>query len=352
MPKILVIRFRRIGDAVLTSVICSTLKQSIPDAEIHYVLNNNIAPLFEHHPDIDKLITFTSEETHSLPTYLKKVRTLMKAERYDIIIDTRTTMNTMYFPLFSLHSKYRIGKKKSYATIAYNHRVSNFYRGDKDNVQLLLKLLTPLEKEYDIKYNRQFRLYCTKEEISTYHAYMTAVGIDFNKPVVVCGVATRVENKMWDRNKMKITLLKILSKYPDIQLIFNYGGDKEKQLAMQMYEEMNCDPRIFVNIEAKDLRELAAMFANTSFYFGNEGGSRHISQAFDIPSFAIYSPAAEKKEWLPNASERFQGIEAKDVDPLIAMDKNVSFADKFDLISVDEVWSRLEPMMAKHLIWK
>lgn len=36
--KVLIIRFRRVGDAVLTSSICTTLKQSDPNIEIHYSL--------------------------------------------------------------------------------------------------------------------------------------------------------------------------------------------------------------------------------------------------------------------------------------------------------------------------
>ena len=59
VKKVLVIRFRRIGDAVLSVVICSSLRKSFPEAEIHYVLNDHIAPLFENHP-MRKIIIFSS----------------------------------------------------------------------------------------------------------------------------------------------------------------------------------------------------------------------------------------------------------------------------------------------------
>ncbi|WP_374118361.1 glycosyltransferase family 9 protein, partial [uncultured Fusobacterium sp.] len=35
--KILVVRFKQIGDAVLSSAICNTLKKSFPESEIDYV---------------------------------------------------------------------------------------------------------------------------------------------------------------------------------------------------------------------------------------------------------------------------------------------------------------------------
>ena len=42
IKKILIIRFRQIGDSILAVALCSTLKKSFPDAEIHFVLNKNI----------------------------------------------------------------------------------------------------------------------------------------------------------------------------------------------------------------------------------------------------------------------------------------------------------------------
>ncbi len=45
------------------------------------------------------------------------------------------------------------------------------------------------------------------------------------------------------------------------------------------------------------IRELAMVISNCDFFFGNEGGPRHLAQSLDIPSFAIFSPSASKKEW-------------------------------------------------------
>ena len=59
IKRILIIRFRQIGDSILAVALCSTLKKSFPDAEIHFVLNKNIAPLYEGHPDIDKSLHLT-----------------------------------------------------------------------------------------------------------------------------------------------------------------------------------------------------------------------------------------------------------------------------------------------------
>src|SRR5690606_16832403 len=60
IKHILVIRFRRVGDAILTSALCSSLRKTFPNAQIDYVVNEGIDSLFRNHPDIDRLITFNA----------------------------------------------------------------------------------------------------------------------------------------------------------------------------------------------------------------------------------------------------------------------------------------------------
>ena len=83
IKKILIIRFRQIGDSILAVALCSTLKKSFPDAEIHFVLNKNIASLYEGHPDIDKVITFDKNENKPFTAYTKQIRCHHRYAFYD-----------------------------------------------------------------------------------------------------------------------------------------------------------------------------------------------------------------------------------------------------------------------------
>lgn len=98
--KILVIRFRRVGDSVLATALCRSLKESFPQAEIHFILNENISPLYLNHPDIDKVITFSDKENHGM-AYIKKVWKTVHATNYDVIIDMRSTLSRHYLFLYS-----------------------------------------------------------------------------------------------------------------------------------------------------------------------------------------------------------------------------------------------------------
>lgn len=349
--KILVIRFRRVGDAVLSTTVLTSLKKSIPNCEIDYVLDAGIAPLFEHHSDIDNIITFSHEEKHSTFKYLRKVKRLMREKRYDIVIDLRSTFNTIPFAIFSKGAKYRIGIDKSYTRPFYNHLIK--LDEDKDIIHMLLQRLDPLRGEYDIVKERQFMLQPTQEELDEFKRYMTEKGIDFQKPVVLCAVVTRLEHKMWPLDRMRESLQRILDTYPDAQLIFNYGGGRERELALQLWEQTGRSPRIFIDIEAKGLRQLMAMIALSDFFYGNEGGPRHIAQSLKVPSFAIFPPFTPKGMWLPDENEIYAGVEPCDLQPDIQDGKDkkneAEYGVVFEVITTDVVWERAKPMLDRYL---
>ncbi len=342
--KILVIRFRRIGDSVLATALCRSLKESFPQAEIHFIINENISPLYLNHPDIDKVITFSDKENHGF-NYIKKVWNIVHETDYDVIIDMRSTIKTLPFSLFSLHTKYRIGRYKKYNALLHNYRIKDL--PEDDRVENNLRLMSPLSKEGELKLNTNFRLYVTNEEKAKYRRYMEAQGIDFKKPVILCAVTARLAYKVWPYDRMTRILKNIIHEF-DAQLVFNYAGDAETKAAQDIWEKLGKDPHIFLNIQANGLRELCALTCNSTFFFGNEGGPRHIAQAFEIPSFAIYPPNISKQFWLPGNDPRFKGISPDDYMPE-EQQKGMEYATRFDLIPESDVWTQLNEMLKQYL---
>ncbi|MDR0544311.1 MAG: glycosyltransferase family 9 protein [Odoribacteraceae bacterium] len=346
IKRIIIPRFRRVGDSVLSVALCSSLRKTFPGASIDYVVNDNIASLFEGHPDIDNLVRFSSEDTRGTRRYVKKVWRVAREGRYDLIVDPRSTPRTLWFALFSPRARWRIGRRKRYNALLHNHRVEVRVEG-KDEVERTLLLLSPLEKEFEVVYDREFKLYLSPGEREEVRRSMERQGVDFSRPVVVCAVATQLPYKAWEMDRMRQVLARIIERY-DARLIFNYAGKVEEETARRLYRMMNNHPNVSIDVNAPTLRGLAAMIANADFFFGNEGGPRHISQALDVPSFAIYPPHISKSKWLPNASERFQGVHPYDISEA-ARDKKLSYIEKYDVVTVEEVWKRALPMLDVYL---
>ena len=78
------------------------------------------------------------------------------------------------------------------------------------------------------------------------------------------------------------------------------------------------------------MRELVALAHYTTFFFGNEGGARHIIQAEGKPSFVVCAPQTSIKKWIPENEIPAEGIcntESKEV-----------------------IWERMQQFIARHHI--
>lgn len=346
---ILVIRFRRVGDSVLSMGLCHSLRQTFPDAQIDFVINEGIHTLYEHHPDVDRCITFNDEENHNSRLYLKKVWKTVHDTRYDVIIDMRTTVKTLWFSLFSRYrTPYRIGIKKGYGWGILSHRVDNHAKGTGNRLVQNNMLMNPLAEIAELKKSNDFRLYVEEERKQQFRQLMEEKNIDFSRPVILATPTARLEYKVLPAESMKEILHKIIGTF-DAQIIFNFAG-KERDIALRYQHEMGDDPHIFTNIEAPSLPDLCALASNCHYFFGNEGGPRHIAQALNVPSFAIFPPNIKKSVWLPNEGERFAGISPDDFVPYEEqISKKMSYTERMALLTPERIWKQLEPHMRGNL---
>ncbi len=341
--KILIVRFKQIGDSILASPMCNTLKKSFPGAEVDYVVYEHVAPIFENHKYIDNVISISKAEQKNPFKYLAKVWKVTR-KKYDIVIDIMSTPKSEVFTLFSPGAEYRIGRKKKHRGYTYTHKIEE-PRDTKDKVDKFLKMLKPLEEKYDIKYDSNYIITITPEEKEYMKNKMEKAGVDFSKPVVACAINSRVPAKVYPVDNMTKVIKKLLNDL-DIQIIFYYSPD-EKAFAKNVHENMlENGKRIFSNIETSSIRELGMLLSNCDMFFGNEGGPRHLAQSLDVPSFAIFSPSSSKKEWLSNANDRHQGVEPYD---LKENTEGMTRDEVYRLITPEYVVSKVEEMFSKYV---
>jgi len=346
--KILVVRFKQIGDSVLASPICNTLKKTYPESEIDYVVYEHIAPLFENHHAIDNVISITKEEQKNPLKYIAKAWKVTR-KKYDIIIDIMSTPKSEVFTLFGRSAEYRIGRYKKKRGYTYTHKIHE-PKDAKDKVDKFLKMLDPLvEDGVDIKYDYEYNIEISAEEKNEIKNKMNEAGVDLNRPVIAFAINSRRPEKIWDTEYMKDLIERVL-KEKGAQGIFYYSP-AEREFALKLHEELGGRPDIFTNIVTRNIREMAALVSVCDMFIGNEGGPRHIAQGVDTPSVAIFSPSAEKKEWLSNANERHRGIEYLDVlsrSEIEAINKEEGSRKKlYDSIGVKDVYNLIEEVWKK-----
>lgn len=340
--NILVVRMRQMGDAILATSLLNTLRRTFADARIDFVLNERIAPLFEGHPSVDRLITFSDSERHNARVYIKKVWQVVHATHYDVIIDMRSTANTMLFALFSPATKYRIGLRKPYTLPAFNHRVAENTSG-RSIIDHDISFAAPLSGLKPIEAVRDFTLHISDSEYTDFGTYLRSQGIDTDSPLMVANVTAKLASKVWAEERMVEVLRRFIGKYPSWQIVFNYAPGQEAENARRIYTTLGCPPQVKIDVQASSPRQLVAMGRYTTLFFGNEGGARHIMQAAGCPSLVVCAPENNKHTWLPQTQVEARGISPADLATATQL-AGMSREEQYALITPDIVWQQLDDM--------
>ena len=82
--SLLLLRFRRLGDIVLTTPAVSLLKSRFPGSSLTYLVEEPYRRLVEGHPDIDRVIVVPAKQNRS--DFLRLIREIRR-ERYDALLD-------------------------------------------------------------------------------------------------------------------------------------------------------------------------------------------------------------------------------------------------------------------------
>lgn len=85
--KILIIRFSSIGDIVLTTPVIRCLRQTFPEADIHYLTKKNFLPVLTHNPYLNTI--------HTIEKDIDEVIDDLKEMQFDMIIDLHNNLRTL-----------------------------------------------------------------------------------------------------------------------------------------------------------------------------------------------------------------------------------------------------------------
>jgi ADP-heptose:LPS heptosyltransferase len=332
--KALIITFSGIGDAVLTEVLCENLRKMDKDIEIDFVVKNNAAPLFTRNKAVTNVISYENDERKNIFKYIAKIWNITR-KKYDIILDIESTPRTELFSLLSLSSKFRIGKNKisKHKILGfkitrgwfYTHKITED-RKNNTVIESIVKFLDPIVENQKVKmqYTLDYKVDITEEEKLESKKIMESVGIDFSKKIITCGVNAVFEWKRWKREHMVNVLKYVIDNY-DYQLVLFYTP-KEKDYTLEIAKELeqystNKKGKVFYNITTKNVRDLAKIIANADIYFGNEGGTRHITQALGKSTVAVCRKNDEKTRWIVE-DENHLALVISDFIPIEGIQKN------------------------------
>ncbi len=304
--KILVIRLKQIGDALLSLPVCSSLKKTYPEARVDYLVYEHIAPLLTNQPGVDRVLTISPEERDQPLKYLQRIWQIRR-ERYDMVIDLITVPTSAIMTFLSGAGR-RIGfDHRRTRSFLYRTRVPHPSSGG--TVEAKLSILRALGDE--VQYERRFEIYLTEAEIEAMRGRLSKAGVDLNKMLVFAAVTSRRDYKFWPPEYFAAVLDWFRNKY-GAELIFNSVPGVEQDFVDRVVSLLGDTAGCYADIRC-GLRELAVLIKVCDFTIANDGGPNHMSIAVGTPSLAVFSPVNSKRSWIPEGNERHQGIDLTDV---------------------------------------
>ena len=276
IKKILVIKIRGLGDAVLATPVFKNLKALMPNVSISVLTFNFCKPLFENNPNIDELYGL-SEKPEALE--LKQIAADLSAHNFDLIINlhsrnlsSRLTKNIK--ARWRINRSYFIREKLSDVMIGSDHEF------DKSSIERDLDCIRSIGLK-PIK--KQPELYVTDEESEWANEYLVESGLDREKKIIMIHPAVTQPYRHWGMDRF-IELSKKLIRDGEYQ-VMGIFSKMEQPIAKNLLEKVEG---VFVYVGA--LRQSMALIQQADLMVDNDSGPAHVAQALKVPTLVLVGP--------------------------------------------------------------
>ncbi len=283
--KILIMKFRNIGDVLLLSPLISNLKTIYPNALIDVALNNGTQEMVSLNPHVNEIIIYDRSRIKSLPLFEKiwaeiKFALNIRAKKYDIIINTTKGDRGAQLALLS-GSTIKIGYKNK-----NNFLLKNVFTHNLPNQELRHTLETNLDPlrvlNLPIK-NKKVEIFWTKKDELKINSFLTCKQFIHIHPVsrwMFKCVNDQTMANIIDFCKTELNKEVVLTAAPLKQEIDKINSI----LKLCKTKPLNLSGKL-------TLKQTAALNKKSKFFIGVDTAIMHISAANDTPVLAFFGPS-------------------------------------------------------------
>jgi len=288
--RILIIKFRHIGDVLLSTPLIRNLKLHYPDASINMAINEETKAMLEHNPDIDQLLLYPRNKIKNSSLLGKLILELSYAKtilsnRYDLVINLTEGDRGAILALFS-KAEIRLGRQTKNRFLQYFKPFTKAIEkmgGTKHTVEQGLKFLDLLELS---TFEKKVHLYSNDRSKHKIETILTKEKI---KDFIIIHPVSRWMFKCWDDEKFAKTIDYIeLNKKKKV--IITASPD---QIELDRIESIlkNCKSNPLNLSGLLSLDELSALISRASLFVGVDTAPMHMAAALDIPVIALFGPS-------------------------------------------------------------
>jgi len=287
-PRILVIRFARMGDLLLLIPTLKALRNSLPQAKISVLVGHRCAPLLEMCSAVDEVISVDriAMRDGSKLTALREIFRLaenVRKRRFDLVLDLHSFRETNLLTWYS-RAPMRLGLKRTKAAFlpfCFNidpiiedktqHVCSVFLASlaalglSAGQPDCLLDLSIP-----DLEFARLF----FEQNLLAPGTRLVGMYIGASSP-----------GRRWPLEKFA-ELAKLLRRVTNINSIL-FWGPREQVVARQIEEFFPASRTLVAG--SLPLRQMASLMSHCDLLISNDTGPMHLAPAVGVPTLGLFS---------------------------------------------------------------
>jgi heptosyltransferase-2 len=290
--KILVLRYRFIGDTILTVPFLRNLRRAEPDAYIAWAVAPGSSDVVSGIPYVDEMIYWDpvtihadSKGTHRTIADKWGFIKVMRQKRFDKVYVLKRSLSSAIIAWLT-GARERIGFNTEGRGVLLTKKVQ--YRHDQHEVQNFLDVLRadkiPIRDDY-------LEAWLTDGEKTFADDFLKHAGITECKKVIALHPFTANPPRAWHLDNFIELANHLQGKYDTRILIF--GGKRDTTHIEYLKEKISPEPVMVVGTTT--LRESMAILGRCSLLVCNDSGIMHLATAMQIPLVAMFGPQSPAK---------------------------------------------------------
>ncbi len=294
--RILVLRYRFIGDTVLTVPFLRNLREAFPAAKIDLMLEPFSGQVIQGCPYVDRIVPFELRTIHRysaqsdrgrIPGYLR-CRRMISRERYDAVFVLKRSLSSALLA-WTAGVPRRIGFATEGRGLLLTDRVS--YRHDQHEVENFLDCLRAVDIPVGSK---QLELWPTGEQDRMVRGLFREQGWQEQDLKVIIHAAASLPAKQWPTERFAAVMDRLRRNYPVRFVYTGASGDSPLYEEIERRGDFNG-----LNLCGRTtLYENVAVYRACDLFFGVDSGPMHMAAAVGVPVVALFGPTDERK-WGP-----------------------------------------------------
>lgn len=290
--RILVLRYRFIGDTILTIPFLRNLRKAEPDAHIAWVLAPGSAEVADGIPYVDELIFWDpptihadSRSTHkTMGDKLGFIRQL-RARRFDKVYVLKRSFGSAVIGLLS-GARSRVGFSTEGRRFLLTKGVP--YQHGRHEVQNFLDVLradgVPVTDDY-------LEAWLSDEEQAFAAGFFKERGVEPGEKVIAIHPFAANETRGWHLDNF-IELARLLQERYGARILF-LGGPRDREALVPIRAALPVKPLEAVG--ATTLRQTMAILSRCNLLVCNDSGIMHLGASLQVPLVALFGPQSPVK---------------------------------------------------------